>query len=151
MNEDSWDYASKSVPKMLNSDSSQKFTVFNGIANVKYYSRNPCLIKLLWKSQGSFYESYGFPKNSPLFPFFNHAYKKIRESGAYQKKQSKWAVSDTKNCKSVTISSVPMKKVISLFGLLLCGVVFSSLILVFECCIGGRKGPIILAQHIYRC
>ena len=139
MNEESFLSTRKSLPILLNSNSSQKFTVFSGTSNVKFYSPEPCLTKVAWKAPSPFYESYGFPRNSPLFPFFNHAYKKIRESGAYHNKKNKWAISEPGNCKSVKTSSIPIKKVISLFALLLCGVVFSGLILVFECFIEGKK------------
>ena len=90
---------------------------------------------------GSFYESYGFPKRSPLLPFFNHAYKKIRESGVYQLKKINWNLGPPKSCKSVTMSSFPMKKVISLFAFLCCGFALSGLIFAFEFCIGRKKQP----------
>ena len=67
-------------------DSNELLTLFT-----YNYGHQPCSLKILWKSQIVTHESIVLPKGSPLLPFFNHAYHKIKQNGALQKIKNKWA------------------------------------------------------------
>ena len=86
---------------------------------------------------GSLYkssDSFAFPKRSPMVPFFNHAYKKIRETGSWLRMKERWAdAENTGQCDQVTdYHPISIYKIISLLILLLLGIGTSVSILVFE-------------------
>ena len=69
-----------------------------------------------------------------MVPFFNHAYKKIRETGSWLRMKERWAdAGNTGQCDQVTdYHPISIYKIISLLILLLLGIGTSVSILVFE-------------------
>ena len=59
---------------------SHKMAFYHSIENMVYYSKQ-CELKILWTSPAKTDVSFGFPKKSPLLPFFKYAYKKLRQTG----------------------------------------------------------------------
>ena len=120
----------KGVEKLLNSN--DQVTLFSAIESIAYFNSKPCAIKILWKSPERYYESYGFPKNSPILPFFNKAYEKIRESGAWIRIQRKWSKSDGNCLKNDNYKPISIKKAITLLICLATGIAISMIIFFFE-------------------
>ena len=85
-----------------------------------YFSRQ-CELKILWKSSERKQLSFGFPKGSPLLPFFQYAYKKLRQTGTLKRTQEKWHKNEkSTKCGLKPLKSISIKKiglVIVLFSL----------------------------------
>ena len=79
-------------------------------------------VKILWKSVGKVQESMLFPKGSPLLPFFNNAYNKLRQTGTLQRIKEKWLNKDKLvKCKSNPLDRISFYKIVSVFALLCFG------------------------------
>ena len=135
--EDGFMWTSKSLPLMLNSE--EDITVFTISEEIVIFNqKDPCAVKLLWESPGAYYESLGFPKNSPLFPFFKHVYGKLRESGDIHRLQRKWSVQPLK-CKASMVKPFSVKRVISIVAAFFILVTFSLASLAFELIYNSRQ------------
>ena len=101
------------------------------------YSSKPCELKFVWTSPEKYLASYAFPKGSPLLPFFKYAYSKIRQSGALQRINRKWAKNgESLNCDSNnSLEPITLKKVGSLIAVLIMGVLFAIVALIIEVCV----------------
>ena len=89
-------------------------------------------VKILWKSQALSHNSMLVQKQSPLLPFFNHAYTKLRQSGTMYRINQKWSDKSIAKCESDPLEPISFHKIVSLVALLLCGIFCSMLFLVFE-------------------
>ena len=90
-----------------------------------------CQLKILWKSPGRHFESFGFPKKSPLLPFFNYAYKKMRETGAWSNINKKWTIKEQSFCQK-DLEPISWQKIGSLLALLVFCISVSLLVLLCE-------------------
>ena len=50
---------------------------------------NPCHLAVPWQTDYPTFMSFGFPKESPYFPFFNYQLLKLKESGKFGKAERK--------------------------------------------------------------
>ena len=71
------------------------------------------------------------PKGSPLLPFFNHAYNKLRQNGALPRIKAKWEDNSLK-CEVNSLEPITIEKMGSLLVMLLSGIGLAFLILVLE-------------------
>ena len=89
--------------------------------------------KVLWKSPALTHNTMMFPKGSPLLPFFNHAYTKLRQSGALYRINEKW---DDKSipikCELDPLEPISLYKIVSVFALLVFGLTCATIALGFE-------------------
>ena len=77
--------------------------------------------------------SFAFPKNSSLIPFFKHHYHQMQETGLLQRLDAHWAPFLTqKSCNKVEFEGISMKKLIILFVTLLSGTILSAITLFSE-------------------
>ena len=108
-------------------------TAFFPIEAMNYYSK-PCQLKVAWKSSEKRQNSFAFPKNSPLAPFFKYAYGKIKQSGALYRINEKWKqTGNPSNCDSKdSLSPVSFNKIVSLIGLLVLGIILSIITMAVE-------------------
>ena len=111
-------------------------TAFFTIEAMEYFSK-PCELKFVWTSPEKYLASYAFSKGSPLLPFFKYAYSKIRQSGALQRINRKWAKNgESLNCDSNnSLEPITLKKVGSLIAVLIMGVLFAIVALIIEVCV----------------
>ena len=115
-------------PSKIMQDSDELFTLYSLIQG-----HQPCSLKILWKSHVSSHISMVFPKGSPLLPFFNYAYNKIRQTGALHRIKEKWVDIDHKStCQSNPLQPISFHKIVSLFTFLLFGICWTFVILVIE-------------------
>ena len=70
-------------------------------------------------------------KGSPLLPFFNHAYNKLRQNGALPRIKAKWEDNSLK-CEANSLEPISIEKMGSLLVMLLSGMGLASIILVLE-------------------
>ena len=73
---------------MVNSD--DDYTVFASNQDAFRYISDPCTLRLMWTSNAKSYGSFAFQKSSPYLPFFNHAYRKMRENGEFSRINNLW-------------------------------------------------------------
>ena len=108
-------------------------TAFFPIQAMNYYSK-PCQLKVAWKSSENIQNSFAFPKNSPLVPFFKYAYGKIKQSGALYRINEKWKkTGQSSNCDSKdSMSQISFNKIVSLIGLLVVGIILSIITIAVE-------------------
>ena len=125
---------STGTKKML--DSNELLTLFT--YNNGY---QPCSMKILWKAQVLSHESMVFPKGSPLLPFFNYAYNKIRQTGALHRIKKKWMFIEHR-CQSNPLQPISFHKTVSLFKILLLGICWTLIILVIEVCFKKKVQPV---------
>ena len=72
-------------------------------------------------------------KGSPLLPFFNHAYNKLRQNGALAKIKAKWEDKDTSlKCEANSLEPISPEKIGVLLLMMLSGIVLSSFIFILE-------------------
>ena len=111
-------------------------TAYFSIEGMAHFSK-PCELKYVWISPENSVMSYAFPKGSPLLPFFKYAYSKIRQSGALQRINRKWAKNgESLNCDSNnSLEPITLKKVGSLIAVLIMGVLFAIVALIIEVCV----------------
>ena len=85
-----------------------------------------------------------FPKGSSLLPFFNHAYNKIRQTGALQRIKEKWLNKDKLlNCKSDPMEPISLFKIIFAFAFLCFGFSCAVITLGFENIFGMKESKFI--------
>ena len=98
------------------------------------YFSEPCQLKVAWKSSEKIQNSFAFPKNSPLVPFFKYAYGKIKQSGALYRINEKWKqTGQSSNCDSTdSMSPISFHKIVSLIGLLVFGIILSIITMAVE-------------------
>ena len=108
-------------------------TAYFTIEAINYYSKS-CQLKVAWTSSERYDASFAFPKNSPLLPFFKYAYGKIKQSGALYRINEKWKLTGkSSNCNSKdSLSPISFNKIVSLIGLLVCGIILSIITMVVE-------------------
>ena len=73
-----------------------------------------------------------FQKKSPILPFFNHAYNKLRQSGALWRINQNWADKSIGKCETDPLEPISFNKIVSLVALLLLGICSSLVILLLE-------------------
>ena len=102
----------------------------------------------MFLSPGKSHSSFGFPKGSPLIPFFRHAYNKLRQTGALHRHSKKWRIRDESiGCDSKNeLAPISFNKIVSLVALLLLGIFLALVTIMFEkmgkqCCFvpGGAE------------
>ena len=72
-------------------------------------------------------------KGSPLLPFFNHAYNRIRQNGAMARIKAKWEDKvNSLKCEANSLEPISIEKMGSLLVMLLSGMGLASIILVLE-------------------
>ena len=110
-------------------------TAYFTIDNMAYYSKQ-CELKYVWISPEKTLYTYAFPKDSPILPFFKHAYSKIRQSGALQRVNRKWMKKvQPRNCgSSNSIEGITLNRVGSLIVLIIIGLLFAILAVLIELC-----------------
>ena len=108
-------------------------TAYFSIDAMIYFSK-PCQLKVAWKSSEKIQNSFAFPKNSPLVPFFKYAYGKIKQSGALYRINEKWKqTGNPSNCDSKdSMSPISFNKIVSLIGLLVFGIILSIITMAVE-------------------
>ena len=72
-------------------------------------------------------------KGSPLLPFFNHAYNKLRQNGAMARIKAKWEDKDNSlKCEANSLEPISIEKIGSLLLMMLSGIVFASFFFILE-------------------
>ena len=97
------------------------------------------------KSKPKIYIPLALPKGSPLLPFFNHAYNKLRQNGAMARIKAKWEDKDNSlKCEANSLEPISIEKMGSLLVMLLSGMGLASIILILEkvCKTQGLKASI---------
>ena len=69
-------------------------------------------------------------KGSPLLPFFNHAYNKLRQNGAMARIKAKW--DNSLKCEANSLEPISIEKMGSLLLMMLSGIVLASFIFILE-------------------
>ena len=95
-------------------------------------------VRILWKAQDLSHNTMLFQKKSPILPFFNHAYTKLRQSGALWRINQNWADKSIGKCQTDPLEPISFNKIVSLIALLLLGICSSFAIHVFEILIKKR-------------
>ena len=121
----------KSMNRVL--ESKEPLTVFSSLNSMRYYNKEACSMKVLWIAPGRLYESFGFAKNSPLLPFFNLAYKKLKESGALIRSHNQWVNPIKLQCKKDNeLKPILLEKIVLLFSFFASGICFAFVVLAAE-------------------
>ena len=72
-------------------------------------------------------------KGSPLLPFFNHAYNKLRQNGALARFKAKWEDKDIPlKCEANSLEPISIEKMGLLLFMMLSGIVLASFIFILE-------------------
>ena len=72
-------------------------------------------------------------KGSPLLPFFNYAYNKLRQNGALTRLKAKWEDKDNSlKCEANSLEPISIEKMGSLLLMMLSGIVLASFIFILE-------------------
>ena len=112
--------------------SNELSTAYTLVSNMLYASK-PCEIKVLWQSSQPSQQSFGFPKRSPLLPFFRYAYKKLRQTGTLQRISEKWKdKTKSSKCGRKNMTPLTFKKLATLYIILLVGTILAAITLVTE-------------------
>ena len=86
------------------------------------------------------------PKGSPLLPFFNHAYNKLRQNGALPRIKAQWEDKDNSlKCEANSLEPISIEKMGSLLLMMLSGIVLASFLFILES-VYKTKGVQRLAQ-----
>ena len=88
-------------------------------------------MKIVWTSQALNHNSMMVQKHSPLLPFLNHAYHKMRQSGALHRINEKWADKSNVKFESDPLEPISLQKIVSSLVLLLFGFIFATAVLAF--------------------
>ena len=73
------------------------------------------------------------PKGSPLLPFFNHAYNKLRQNGFMARVKAKWEdKSIPSKCEPNSMEPISIEKMGSLLLMMLNGIGLASFIFILE-------------------
>ena len=102
---------------MQNMIGSNELSTAYAVVPSMLYASKPCEIKVLWQSSQPSQQSFGFPKNSPLLPFFRYAYKKLRQVGALKRISERWKKTSSK-CELNDLKPISFKTIGSLIALL---------------------------------
>ena len=132
---------------MVNSD--DDYTVFASNQDALRHISDPCTLRLMWTSNAKSYGSFAFQKSSPYLPFFNHAYRKMRENGEFSRINNLWSKKKLYNCEVKETESISIQIIGSILIFLLFSIAFSLLILVIELIFynrGNRVNNIISCQ-----
>ena len=74
-----------------------------------------------------------FLKGSPLLPFFNYAYNKLRQNGFMARVKAKWEdKSIPTKCEPNSMEPISIEKMGSLLLMMLSGIVLASFIFILE-------------------
>ena len=130
MDENSYGSVWDLMPKMIHSE--EKMTIFSSLAYLLFTSPDPCSVKIAWKSKGGFLETFAFPKNSSILPFFKKAYIKMRETGTWSQINLHWRLKKAIDCKSADFEPVSIYQNASLIVLLIGGIIFAAFSIIFE-------------------
>ena len=118
---------------MQNMIGSNKLSTAYALISSMLYVAKPCEIKVLWQSSQPSQQSFGFPKNSPLLPFFKYAYKKLRQTGTLKRISEKWRdKTKSSKCGKNNMTPLTFKKLAALYVLLLIGTFLAAITLVAE-------------------
>ena len=112
--------------------SNDDITIFHNphILKSQLNKADKCLLKILWTSPQATPCSFAFPKESPIFPFFNAVYTQLVETGITNGYYKRWVKSEAESfCNSSEISGITLKKTTLLFVVLGTGLFFSFLLL----------------------
>ena len=72
-------------------------------------------------------------KGSPLLPFFNYAYNKLRQNGALTRMKAKWEDKDNSlKCEVNSVEPISIEKMGSLLLMMLSGMGVASIIFISE-------------------
>ena len=72
-------------------------------------------------------------KASPLLPFFNYAYNKLRQNGALTRMKAKWEDKDNSlKCEANSVEPISIEKMGSLLLMMLSGMGVASIIFISE-------------------
>ena len=119
----------------------------NFYETVLYDDEYKCKVKFPWKSQYPNHLSFAFPKNSPLFPFFDYQVLKMMETGTMDLIRRKWTGSD-RQCTDQEDKELEedvglsFNKLVGLFLVCSIGAVLAILIFTYEVANGVyRKLP----------
>ena len=111
-------------------DSNKLETVYYPLASLLYFSKS-CELKILWTSPDKWDLSFGFPKRSPLIPFFKYAYKKLRQVGTLKRISEKLNRKSSK-CESTGVKPISVNTIGSLLVLLSFGFLLAVFIFLME-------------------
>ena len=115
--------------------SNKPLTALTTTLDMEYYMTNnyPCGLKVAWKGRQPSFYTFGFPKESPLLPFFNYVFKISRERGLLFGLKKQWDIIAKKSkCATGGLAKVSFFKVFLLFPLLMIGIVTALMICLFE-------------------
>ena len=72
-------------------------------------------------------------KGSPLLPFFNHAYNKLRQNGALTRLKAKWEDKDNSlKCEANSLEPISIARMGSLFLMMLSGMGLAFITFILE-------------------
>ena len=72
-------------------------------------------------------------QGSPLLPFFNYAYNKLRQNGALTRLKAKWEDKDNSlKCEANSLEPISIEKMGSLLLMMFSGIVLASFIFILE-------------------
>ena len=87
----------------------------------------------MYKNKPKVYILLALPKGSPLLPFFNHAYNKLRQNGALPRIKAQWEDKDNSlKCEANSLEPISIEKMGSLLVMLLSSIGLASIILILE-------------------
>ena len=73
------------------------------------------------------------PKGSPLLPFFNHAYNKLRQNGALPRIKAQWEDKDNSlKCEANSLEPISITKMGSLLLMMLIGMGLAFITFILE-------------------
>ena len=114
-------------------ETNEKIALWSYVSFMEHNSPNECALKILWKSPTRHLASFAFPKMSPLLPFFNHAYKKLWETGTWWRLKKNWKEPNERKCNLKShFHPISVQKIVSLLVMLLLAIAVSILILCVE-------------------
>ena len=96
-----------------------------------YKSDHMCKMSVPWKTQYPNHLSFGFPKESPLRPFFFYQSIKLYENGAVNVLKKRY-LEDTRQCVVEKDMSLGIEKLIGVFVLYGIGIILTSISLFLE-------------------
>ena len=131
MSDESFNSSAKNMLKQV--ETNENIALWSYISLMEHNSPNECMLKILWKSPTHHLTSFAFPKMSPLLPFFNHAYKKLWETGSWWRLKKKWKEHNKGQCNLKShFHPISVQKIVSLIVMLLLAIGISIFILCVE-------------------
>ena len=101
--------------------------------------KHPCELKMVWQERQATPDSFGFPKNSPLLPYFNGIMQQNYENGILHSLLKKWNLMPTKSTcvKDLgNFDAISFHKVVLLFPLFAGAMLLAFVLLSFEKILG---------------